>query len=171
MTYKEILFSELLVILRTNANKSKNNFRWDSSVSIVSANRLDNRGSIPGRSEGFFSLASVSRPALRPTQPMRYRGSFSWVKALPRRDVDHYPHLVPRSRMSRSFFPLPLGVCMVVAGQLCLFLLYFHKSCLLTSPPPHQKKYIYTIIQFTHERKAQVTILLNCMQYEIQAVK
>jgi hypothetical protein len=42
---------------------------WHSSVSIVSDCRLDDRGSIPSRGKGFFPLASVSRPALRPTQP------------------------------------------------------------------------------------------------------
>jgi hypothetical protein len=41
----------------------------DSSVSIVSEYRLDGRGLIPGRGKGFFPLASVSRPALRPSQP------------------------------------------------------------------------------------------------------
>jgi hypothetical protein len=29
-----------------------------------------------------------------------------------------HPHLVPRSRMSRSYISSPLGVCMAVAGQL-----------------------------------------------------
>jgi hypothetical protein len=43
-----------------------------SSVSIVSDYVLDDRairGSITGRGESIFPLASVSRPALRPTQP------------------------------------------------------------------------------------------------------
>jgi hypothetical protein len=41
---------------------------WSRSVSIVSDYRLDDLGLIPGRGKGFF-LASVSRPALRLTQP------------------------------------------------------------------------------------------------------
>jgi hypothetical protein len=41
----------------------------NSSISIVSDYRLGDQGSIPGRSKGMFPLASVSRPALRPTQP------------------------------------------------------------------------------------------------------
>jgi hypothetical protein len=41
---------------------------WCSSVSIVSDYGLDDRGSIPGR-DRIFPLASVSRPALRPTEP------------------------------------------------------------------------------------------------------
>jgi hypothetical protein len=45
--------------------------RWElgSSVSIVSDYRLGEWGSIPSRSKEFLCLASVSRPALRPTQP------------------------------------------------------------------------------------------------------
>jgi hypothetical protein len=31
-----------------------------------------------------------------------------------------HPHLVPRSRMSRSNILLPLGTCVAVAGQLCV---------------------------------------------------
>jgi hypothetical protein len=33
------------------------------------------------------------------------------------RDADHSPHIVPRSRMSRSYISSPLGACMVVAGH------------------------------------------------------
>jgi hypothetical protein len=44
----------------------------------------------------IFPLASVSRPALGPTKP-------PVGKARPGRDADHSPHLVPRSRMSRSY--------------------------------------------------------------------
>jgi hypothetical protein len=40
-----------------------------NSVSIVSDYGLDERGSIPDRGRGFFSLASASRPALGPTHP------------------------------------------------------------------------------------------------------
>jgi hypothetical protein len=41
---------------------------WVSSVNIVSDYRLDDRGSIPG-SQRIFPVASVSKPALKPTQP------------------------------------------------------------------------------------------------------
>jgi hypothetical protein len=108
-----------------------------SSVSIVSDYILDNRGSIPGRRNGFFPLASVYRPTLRPTQPpiqwvpgfdprQRQRifplayvsrpaqrptqapiqwvlGLFPGDKARQGRDADHSTHLVPRSRIGRSF--------------------------------------------------------------------
>jgi hypothetical protein len=43
--------------------------RLGSSVTIASDYGLDDRGSIPGRVEGFFPLASVSTPALKSTQP------------------------------------------------------------------------------------------------------
>jgi hypothetical protein len=71
------------------------------SVSIVSDYRLDDRvisGSIPGKDTKIFSMASVSRPALGPTQlPAQ------WVPGSFPRDADHWPHLVPKSRMSRSY--------------------------------------------------------------------
>jgi hypothetical protein len=38
------------------------------NISIVSDYRWDDRGSIPGCGKGYFPLASVSRPALRPIQ-------------------------------------------------------------------------------------------------------
>jgi hypothetical protein len=65
---------------------------------------------ISNRGERIFPLASVSRPALGSTQP-----PVQWVpgvlsrggKARPGRDVDHSPHLVPRSRMSRSYTSPP----------------------------------------------------------------
>jgi hypothetical protein len=78
---------------------------WRSSVSTVYYYRLDDRGSIPGRGIGFFSLGSVSRPDLRPTQSpiQRVLGFILGGKAWPGRDTDHSPHLVPRSRMSRSY--------------------------------------------------------------------
>jgi hypothetical protein len=65
-----------------------------SSGSIVSGYWLDDRGSIPGRGERIFPLASVSRPALGPTQhPVQWvPGVLSpGVKARPERHADHSP--------------------------------------------------------------------------------
>jgi hypothetical protein len=70
-----------------------------SSVSIVSDCGLDDRAievSIPGRDERILPLASMFRPALRPTQPpvSGYGGGggpFPGTKARPWRDADHSP--------------------------------------------------------------------------------
>jgi hypothetical protein len=67
---------------------------------MLRAGRPGGRGSIPGRSKGFFPLASVSRPALRPTQP-----PVQWVPGVLSPGVKRgrgvmlttHPHLVPRS--------------------------------------------------------------------------
>jgi hypothetical protein len=47
-----------------------------------------------------------------------YRGSCPWGKARPGRDADHSPHLVPRSRMSRSYISSPPWRLHGVAGHL-----------------------------------------------------
>jgi hypothetical protein len=49
--------------------------------------RLDEWGSIPGRSKGFFSLASVSRPAVE-THPASYAVGIGG-KEQPEREADH----------------------------------------------------------------------------------
>jgi hypothetical protein len=67
--------------------------------------RPSNRGSIPRQRQSIFPLASVSRPALRPTQP-----PIQWVPGVLSPGVKRgrsltltaNSHLVPRSVMSRS---------------------------------------------------------------------
>jgi hypothetical protein len=78
-----------------------------SSGSIVSDYGLDDRGSIPGRDKWFFSLTSVSKPALWPTQP-----PVQWVPGVLSPGIKRgrgvmlttHPYLVPRSWMSRSYY-------------------------------------------------------------------
>jgi hypothetical protein len=71
-----------------------------SSVSIPTGYGLDCFDSIPDRSKIFlFSIAS--RPALGPTQPhiQWALGDLSLGVKRQRREADHSPPLVPRSRM------------------------------------------------------------------------
>jgi hypothetical protein len=76
-----------------------------SSVSIVSG-RPGDRGSIPGRGEKTFPVSSVSRPAMRPTQP-----PVQWVPGILSPGLKRgrgvslttHPHLVPKSIMSTSY--------------------------------------------------------------------
>jgi hypothetical protein len=75
-----------------------------SSVSILSGYEVDDRA-IEVRSPAEakdIPLASVSRPSLGPTG-----GPFPGGKVRPGRDADHSPHLVPRSRISRSYTSSP----------------------------------------------------------------
>jgi hypothetical protein len=76
------------------------------SDSIVSDYGLDDRSVIPGRDKGYFPLASASRPAsLGPTQPPIQWvpvALTSWVKRGLVVTLTTHPHLVPRSRTSKS---------------------------------------------------------------------
>jgi hypothetical protein len=49
-------------------------------------------------------------------------GPFPGTKARPGRDADHSPHLVPRSRMSRSYIPpFPPSIFMACSGRALAF--------------------------------------------------
>jgi hypothetical protein len=75
------------------------------------AGRPGDRVSISGRGERIFPLASVSRPALGPTQP-----PVQWVPGVLSLGLKRglgvtlttHPHLVLRLRMSRSYISSPL---------------------------------------------------------------
>jgi hypothetical protein len=77
---------------------------WSSSVIVVSAYRMDDRGSIPAEAKDFFSSLCVKsgfdvHPA---SNPMGIGGPFPWGKMRLGRYADHSPHQQPRSWMSRS---------------------------------------------------------------------
>jgi hypothetical protein len=85
------------------------------------AGQLGDRGSIPDRGERIFPVTSVSRPALRPTQP-----PVQWVPGVLSPGVKRcrgvtlttHPHLVPGSRVSRSYILSPQASSCCVVGQL-----------------------------------------------------
>jgi hypothetical protein len=73
----------------------------------------------PAETRGFFSLASVSRPALWPTlSPVQ------WVPGVLSPGLKRgwgvtltiHPHLVPRSRMSRSYTSSPTSAFIACSG-------------------------------------------------------
>jgi hypothetical protein len=101
-------------------------YSWSSAASVVSDYRLDDRATgvrSPEEANNFFPKP-LSRPGLRPTLPpiqwvpvVPFRGG----KVRPGRDADHSPHLVPRSRISRSYTSSSHIACMVVLGQLYVY--------------------------------------------------
>jgi hypothetical protein len=78
----------------------------------------------PRQGQRIFPLASVSRPALGPTQPpvQWVPGVFS-PEAKSGRGVTltTHPHLVPRSWMSRSYTSSPPSASMACSGTSLLF--------------------------------------------------
>jgi hypothetical protein len=84
---------------------------WLSQYSVwLRTGRPDDRGSIPDRGISIFPLISVSRPALKPTQPPIHfvLGVLSpGVKRDRGVTLTTLPHLVPRSWMSRSYTSSP----------------------------------------------------------------
>jgi hypothetical protein len=98
---------------------------WLSQYSVwLRTGRPGNRVRSPAGTKDFFSLTSVSRPALRHTSLLYngYRGSFPRSKARPGRDADQSPHLVPRWGLSRSYISSPPSATMACNGTALLFL-------------------------------------------------
>jgi hypothetical protein len=109
---------------------------FGSSVSIVSDYRLEDRDSILARDKGFFPLASVSRPALRPTQP-----PVQWVPGVlspglkrgRRVTLITHPQIVPRSSMTTNYTSFPPWRLHGVAGHFYFKLLAHDHSHLTMS--------------------------------------
>jgi hypothetical protein len=82
---------------------------WGSSVSIVSDYKLDERGSIPGRGKLFISSLCVqtSSQAHPASCPMGTGGHFTGVNHGRGVTLTIRLHLVPSSRMSRSYISSP----------------------------------------------------------------
>jgi hypothetical protein len=98
------------------------------------AGRPGDRGSIPGRGERNFPLASVSRPTLGPPVQLVPGVLSPELKNGRGVTLTTHPHLVPRSRMSRSY---------TFSSPKQLFGVWCESSSFLTSL---LKKYIIIII-------------------------
>jgi hypothetical protein len=100
---------------------------------LTTVGRLGDRGSVSDRGERTFPLASVFRQALEPTQsPVQWvRGVFSpGLKGCQGVTLTTHPHLVPRSRMSRSYTTSPPSTFVACSGTVLAFLYYCFRSWL-----------------------------------------
>jgi hypothetical protein len=99
-----------------------------SSVSIVPGNRLDDRAievRSPAEAKGFTSSLSVQTGSgANPDSCTMGTGGgpFPRAKARPGLDGDHSPHVVPRSRMSRSYTLSPPSASVACSGTALAFL-------------------------------------------------
>jgi hypothetical protein len=84
-----------------------------SSVSLVSGYGLDDRAIEDFSSSLCVQISSGAHPA---SCPMGTAGPFPGAKVRPRGDADTHPHLVPRSRMSRSYISSPPSAFMECSG-------------------------------------------------------
>jgi hypothetical protein len=109
----------------------------------------------PRQRQSIFSSASLSGAALRSSQPpmqwiLVVRWSFLRGKAQPGRDVDHSPHLVPRSTVFRScIFSPPCRLhgfygTVIFSPLLPMLLHIFSNNVLFTD-----RDFIYCIILMT----------------------
>jgi hypothetical protein len=90
----------------------------------------------PGRGQRIFPLATVSRLALGPTQPPVQCVPGVLSPGLKRGrgvTLPTHPHLVPRSRMSRSYTFSPLSTFMLYSGIAFCILLIIQSHSFLKS--------------------------------------
>jgi hypothetical protein len=110
----------------------------------VSNYRLDERSSIRGRGERTFPLASVSKSSSEAhpaSYPMSNRGPFPDVKSGRSVTLITHPHLMPRSRMSRSYIYFLPWRLHGDSGTALLLLYYTH-----THTHTHTHTYIYMCV-------------------------
>jgi hypothetical protein len=113
----KVLLGGVVTILRATRSRY-------SSGSIVSDYGLDDRGFDPRQGQKISPLSSVSRPALGPTQPpvQRIPGVLSSGAKRGRGvTLTTHPHLVLRSRMSRSYTYSPPSASMACSGTVLLY--------------------------------------------------
>jgi hypothetical protein len=101
---------------------------WGSSVNIVSDYSLDNRGSIPSRCKGFFLCVQTGSEAHPASCTMGTGSPFPGAKCGQDMMLTTYPHLVPRSIMSRSYTSSPPSTTMACIRTALLF---GHVQCFL----------------------------------------
>jgi hypothetical protein len=118
--YFQFVSSNFRCCLITNVSKGVPQHTYGGARCIVPDYRLDDRGSIPGRIIWFFLQLLCPDQLWGPPSLLSngYWESFLGGKARPGRDADHTHHLVPSSKMSRSYSSSPLYAYMAVAGRL-----------------------------------------------------
>jgi hypothetical protein len=91
---------------------------WGSSISIVSDYRLDDRVRSPAEAKDLSSSLCVqtSSGAHPASYPMGTGGPFLGVKRGPGVTLTTHLHLVPRSRMSRSYKSSPPSAFVACSG-------------------------------------------------------
>jgi hypothetical protein len=115
-----------------------------SSVSFVSDCGLGDRGSIPGRGKGFFlASAGWAQPPI-PCVPVALSPGLKRGRGV---TLITYPHLVPRSRMSRSYTSSSSSASMGCSETALLYL------C-----PPSSRWKIYAI-------RSSETTVATCKTY------
>jgi hypothetical protein len=124
-----------------STNKNYVQFGWTTGRS-----RFDPRQK---RKDFFCSLCVQTGSGAHPAScTMGTGGTFPEVKAWPGRDADHSPHLVPRSRMSRSYtssLPSSFAVC---SGTALAFLAYtpaFHGETEKKQDKPQSRQSVFRI--------------------------
>jgi hypothetical protein len=112
----------LLHFMKINLGKTTIMSRVAQAVQCLTTGWTTGRlGFDPRQGQRIFPLASVSRPALGPTQP-----PVQWVPGGPfpggkARPLTTHPHLVPRSSMSRNYTSSPLSAFMACSGTALAF--------------------------------------------------